>query len=179
MAQYSVTTDGDTKTYKDGKKLVLAKDVPENVVKALDNSAPGTVLDEFAEPVNTETDTDESEDETPPAPNADDADSDDEDDDDEDQTTPPVAPAPKPAARKKKSQRTRRAVATSDDEDEDDDEGFGFPRKNGKTLSIFGTHVHETVKYVNGQAVPLTHEEYETKSDADIIEQLKKLGKTA
>lgn len=58
------------------------------------------------------------------------------------------------------------------------EEGMGFPRKNGKTVDIFdGKTPHETVKNVAGVMVPLTNENYNTKTDAEIIAKLKDLGK--
>lgn len=59
-----------------------------------------------------------------------------------------------------------------------DESGMGFPMdKQGRTLSIFSKKVHETVKYINGIMVPMTMEEYNKKSDKDILAKLKKLGK--
>lgn len=56
--------------------------------------------------------------------------------------------------------------------------GMGYKmNKQGQTLSIFGNDVSQTVKFVAGEMVPLTHEEHATKSDQEIIEQLKKIKK--
>lgn len=93
------------------------------------------------------------------------ADEDDEEDDEEEEPTP----AP-----------TRRGAAQANDE-----EGMGFPRKNGKTLSVFSNKPHETVRNVGGVMVPMTNEEAVgdstkgvlPKTDAEVIAKLKKLGK--
>lgn len=59
-----------------------------------------------------------------------------------------------------------------------DAEGWGFPIVNGKTVDIFdGKTPHETVRYVSNLVVPLTMENYKTKSDAEVVEQLKKMKK--
>lgn len=56
--------------------------------------------------------------------------------------------------------------------------GMGYKlNKEGKTLSVFSNKVHETVRFVSGHMVPMTREEYDTKTDAEVIEKLKKLGK--
>lgn len=59
-----------------------------------------------------------------------------------------------------------------------EERGMGYKmNKEGKTLSIFSNKVHETIRFVNGQTVPVTMEEYRTKSDNEIIEKLKEIGK--
>lgn len=85
-----------------------------------------------------------------------------EDDDVEEDDEPELDDEPTP----------RRRKASSSDE-----EGMGFPRKNGKTVSIFSNKPHETVRNVGGVMVPLTHEEYASKTDAEIQAKLRKLGK--
>lgn len=188
MAQYSKVTDANgTTRYKDGSKFVKGDDVPENVKTALGENPDGTVVDELGDVVNPETDTDEGTgddpDLTPPAPADDSADDsadedgagddgeDDEEDDSEDESqTPPAAPTPAPRKRAARNQEVG---------------GMGFPAKDGKTLSIFSDKPHETVKNVGGHLVPLTLEELqgdaskgvEPKTDAEIIEKLKELGK--
>lgn len=175
MAQYSKVTDANgTTRYKDGSKFVKADDVPENVKTALSESPDGTVVDELADPVNPETDTDEGsgdddevQTQTTPADDTTDADQDGAGDDGEDDEEE-EAPAP--------TRRTARKQEIG---------GMGFPAKNGKTLSIFSDVPHETVKNVGGIMVPLTMEELqgdaskgvEPKTDAEILEKLKKLGK--
>ena len=60
----------------------------------------------------------------------------------------------------------------------EDEEGMGFPRKKGKTVDIFdGKTPHTHIRYVSGLVVPLSEENYNTKSDSEIVEKLKKLGK--
>lgn len=61
--------------------------------------------------------------------------------------------------------------------DNSGEEGMGFPMANGKTLSVFGNQPHETIRYVEGIVVPVTMEEYKTKTDAEIVDALRKLGK--
>lgn len=58
------------------------------------------------------------------------------------------------------------------------EEGMGFKRIDGKTVDIFdGKTPHEAVRYVGGLMVPLSKENFEKKTDADILARLKKLGK--
>lgn len=192
MAQYTKSTgDNGSVRYKDGGRFVKADDVPANIKEALDANPEGTAVDELGEVVNPETDTDEGtgdDDSVPtnttPAEDdstADDADEGDAgssvadtgagDDGEDDEEEEPEAPAtPAPAKRSAKKQEIG---------------GMGFPAKNGKTLSIFSDKPHETVKNVGGILVPLTNEELtgdvakgvEPKTDTEIIEKLKKLGK--
>lgn len=60
-----------------------------------------------------------------------------------------------------------------------DSVGMGFKvNKDGQTVDIFdGKTVHTHVRNVAGVMVPLSQKSYETKTDAEIIEKLKKLGK--
>lgn len=60
-------------------------------------------------------------------------------------------------------------VVTSDD-------GMGFPRVDGKTVDIFNNKPHEAVRFVAGQTVPLTTENYNIKTDAEIIKKLEEMG---
>lgn len=54
--------------------------------------------------------------------------------------------------------------------------GFGFPRKKGKTVDIFdGKTPHTHIRVVAGMPVPLSEENYKTKTDAEIYERLEKL----
>lgn len=153
MAVYSKVTDANgTTRYKDGAKFVKADDVPETVKTALADAPDGTQVDELADPVNPETDLDESEDED--APTTDDTPADDDSTADE-----PEAPAPE----------AETVPQTT--------EGMGFKRVKGKTVSIFSNKPHETVKNVSGVMVPLTVEEYNTKTDSEIIAKLKDLKK--
>lgn len=63
----------------------------------------------------------------------------------------------------------RRAVPQSEP-------GMGFKRKGGKTVDAFDGKTPATeVRYVGGHMVPLSKENYESKSDAEIYEQLEKL----
>lgn len=58
------------------------------------------------------------------------------------------------------------------------DPGMGFPMKGGKTVDIFDSKTpHTHIRNVAGIMVPLTQENYEQKTDGDIMKVLKKLGK--
>lgn len=58
------------------------------------------------------------------------------------------------------------------------EEGMGFKRVNGKTVDIFdGKTPHDAVRFVGGLTVPVTKDNYTSKTDTEILEQLKKLGK--
>lgn len=55
--------------------------------------------------------------------------------------------------------------------------GMGFPRVNGKTVDIFdGQTPHTHLKNVGGLMVPLSAQNFKTKSDGQILTQLKKMG---
>lgn len=56
--------------------------------------------------------------------------------------------------------------------------GMDFPRKNGKTVDIFdGKTPHTHVRYVAGHMVPLTRDNYISRTDAEIEAKLSELGK--
>jgi hypothetical protein len=163
MAKYTKETvkqgDKEVVRYKDGTDYVATNKVPTNVVNALADVKEGIAVDELGDYINPETDTDESEDETAPDNNtpadddsvaADDVDAGEE------------APIPQ------------------------DEEGMGFKRVKGKTVDIFdGKTPHQEVRSVAGVMVPLSRvnalgdpkNDIEPKTDAEIIEKLKKLGK--
>lgn len=184
MAQYTKATDANgTVRYKDGTQFVGKANLPQNILTALDENPEGTVIDELGEVVDPTTETDEgSEDENlPTKPAETESETSVEDDATEEETeeetqeeeteeeseteeeAPAPAPAPAPAA---PSSRAKKEVG-----------GMGFPAAKGKTLSIFSDVPHETVKNIGGVLAPLTHEEYATKTDAEIIIRLKELGK--
>jgi hypothetical protein len=185
MAKYtkeSKEQDGKTVVrYKDGKKYVDGKDVPEPVRAALNDVPEGTILDELGDRFDPETETDESEDETPPTtPDGDDTDEDESDADEEEQAKPAQKPAEKPAPKPKatKSQTRRKAASDTEDGEDDPDDGMGFPRVNGKTVDLFdGKTPHTHVKNVAGFIVPLSRQSYDTRTEAEIIDRLKELGK--
>ena len=180
MAQYTKTTNANgTTRYKESNKFVAATEVPDAVKEALSKAADGTVIDELGDVVDPSTDTDEGsgdDDEvqtnTPPAEDDSAVDEDGKEDDtdgdegDDGENGEDPAPVEKPAHRAEVG-------------------NMGFPAAKGKTLSIFSNKPHETVKNVGGILVPLTMEELngdpangvEPKNDAEIIEELKKLGK--
>ncbi len=187
MAQYTKSTgDNGSVRYKDGGRFVKADDVPANIKEALDANPEGTVVDELGETVDPTTDTDEGTGDddsvaTTPTPPVDETTADDEgagddgEDDaeeEDDSEEEPEAPAPAPAPKKRAAKKQEIG-------------GMGFPAKNGKTLSIFSDRPHETVKNVGGILVPLTNDELtgnvaegvEPKTDTEIIEKLKELGK--
>lgn len=186
MAQYTKSTgDNGSVRYKDGGRFVKADDVPANIKEALDANPEGTAVDELGEVVDPSTDTDEGtgddeEVQTAPPVTDDTTDADEStedegagDDGEEDDEEEPEAPAaPTPAPKKRSAAKTETG-------------NMGFPAKNGKTLSIFSDKPHETVKNVGGILVPLTLAELngdvangvEPKTDTEIIEKLKKLGK--
>lgn len=156
MATYSKVTDKNgTVRYKEGSKFTGADKLPDQVKSSLDEKEDGVLVDELGDVVDPETDIDESEDEQAPT-------QDEEEEADEEEETP------------------AETSATPQDEP-----GFGFKRKDGKTLSIFSNKPHEVVRFVNGHMVPLTRLEAEgdstkdiaPKSDAEIIDKLKKLKK--
>lgn len=201
MANYSKETKQENGKevvrYKDGKKYVDGKDVPENVRSALNEVREGTVVDELGDevemyngkPLATGSITDEK------APTKDDLDADDDDDDDSDDDTPqkgnktpddtdvidddPNQKKQEKAAQKSKpAAKPRSRKQASDDSDDDDVDGMGFPRKNGKTVDIFDSKTpHTHVKPVAGLMVPLSEENFNTKSDTQIMERLREMGK--
>lgn len=64
----------------------------------------------------------------------------------------------------------KRTVEASED-------GFGFPRNNGKTVDIFDlTTPHTHIRPIECKCVPLSKENYESKSDAEIFDRLVELG---
>ena len=177
MAQYTKATDASgTTRYKDGTKFVKGANVPANIKEALEGVPDGTIIDELGDVVDTSTDTDEGS-------------------DDEDLPTDPSKSEPN----------VPEDTSSVDDQGELDDGagedvetglsdpesakpapkstknlkigGMGFPAAKGKTLSVFSDVPHETVKNIGGIMVPLTIKEYAEKTDAEIIEKLKELGK--
>lgn len=180
MSKYTKTTttvDGkQTVQYMDGKNPVDGKDVPEVVRTALNEVKEGTIIDELGDVFDPETDIDESGDESANEATTDDDDiSEDELDEDEDQDDQ-QAPAPKTPEKPAAKPRTTRSRKNSDDGS--GEEGMGFPRVNGKTVDIFdGKTPHTHIKNVAGFVVPLSEESFNTKTDVEIMEKLKELGK--
>lgn len=203
--EVSKAADGkEVVRYKDGENYVGSNTVPEAVKKALEGAKAGTVVDELGEKFDARTDIDESEDEKAPEQKSPNRQVEQEDTvEDAKPAQKPAKPA-KPAA--KKDDTTDSEVETPEEkkarEDREEaermaaeelaaaqdlsnagapqsDPGMGFPRdeESGKTLSIFSKRPHETVKLVAGVTVPLTLDEYNTKTDSEIIVQLKKMKK--
>lgn len=160
MASYSkMTSENGTVRYKDGNKFVAADKVSDQAKSALEEQPEGTQVDELGDVIDPSTETDDSEDEDAPTNTNEDEDT--ADDEPAEEEAPATAAVPQ------------------------DEEGFGFPRRNGKTTSIFSNKPHEVVRYVSGVMVPLTRLEAEgdpandvaPKSDAEIIAKLKKMKK--
>jgi hypothetical protein len=153
MATYSKEQNGPVPRYKLGEEYIKAGDLPKGVKEALKDAPAGTQVDELGEVVDPTTDIDESEDES--APTKEETQSEDESTADEEEvvTPPSVNDTPQSSP------------------------GMGFKRVDGKTVSIFSNVPHTAVKNISGIMVPLTDEEYKTKSDGEIIAKLKKLGK--
>lgn len=143
--------------YKLDGRLVKALEVPADVKTTLDDeaalSAVTETTPEVAEPETIEDISEDSVVETPPIDTSDDVDDDSGIDDE--MPTSVVA--------------STGSVIT---------DGFGFKMVKGKTVDIFdGVTPHETIRLVSGLTVPLTLENYRTKTDAEIQLQLKKLKK--
>lgn len=133
--------------FKLNGKLVKALEVPENIRIALEQEA--IVMAEDTAPSEEDSVVEVKEAEVDPAASPDDV-------DDDSGLDEEFVPTPQPAG---------------------DSEGFGFKRINGKTVDIFNDKPHETIKFVEGLTVPLTMENYNTKTDAEISARLKEIGK--
>lgn len=99
---------------------------------------------------------------------------DDSDEDDEEETTQPEQKAPEKSARAAQPDvdSFRSSVPQSKP-------GMGFPRVNGKTVDIFdGQTPHTHLKNVGGLMVPLSAQNFRTKSDGQILTKLQELGRT-
>lgn len=204
MAQYTkVSKNGQVRYMLDGAP-VRAAEVPTEVKDALAAVKDGQPVDESGNtvesgdgveggnnnaptPNNEKTDDDESDE--------DDASEDDEEDDKEEPTSDPAAPAPpaNPKSEKlakdakalnaKKAKESEKADAEPQQNPVDsglkqDEAGMGFPRKNGYTADIFDINVpHTHVRNVNGLMVPLSENNYRTKTDAEIMRQVEELRK--
>jgi len=173
MKQYKKTVDVNNKPmYFDGEGTRVAGDkVPAEVASALDNQPEGIYVTEELEIVKEETpeapkdgETTETGDGVEPAPTNDKDEDDEEDDSDEDDEEPE---APKPVQQ-------HPVQGNSSDRSKP----MGFPTNDkGQTLSVFSKSVHETVKFVFGLMVPMTHKELVEKDDTEIGKKLRKLGK--
>lgn len=180
MAQYTKATDNNgVVRYKDGTKFVKGADVSDAVKEALAAVPEGTIIDELGDVVDPSTESDEgTEDEVlsvkqtqtedttsvEPETTTEPETAEEEETPTEPETVPEAEPeAPAPVVAKKE---VKYEVG-----------GMGFPALNGKTVSIFSDVPHETVKNISGILVPLTNEEYQTKSDVEIMVRLKELGK--
>lgn len=184
MAEYTKETvkqdDGsEVVRYKDGKNYVPTNKVPTNVVNALEGADDSTKVDELGDLIDPSTQTDDSSDDDDPNAT-------------EDDTTPAPKTPSKSQTRRRAASRRKAAADPEDNVEYEDDEdgnpqevGMGWPRKNGKTVDIFTGEPHETVRNVQGVLVPLTHanatgdekRDIEAKTDAEIIDKLKELGR--
>ena len=158
MAEYKRVEDKNGKSrYMADGKFVAADNLGEDLRDQLDSNEAGTVLDENGDEIDPETESDdgsgtESADKAAEDARAAAAEADEEEDERVRQT--PIM-----------------AVAT-----EQSDPGMGFPRVKGYTVDIFdGKTPHTHVRNVNGLMVPLSEENYKTKTDTEIISKLKDL----
>lgn len=158
MAEYKSETkekaDGTPSIrYRLGSAYVAAAEVPEDVKSSLLDLPEGTVVDETGLVVEKEEAPVEPT-TAPEVPAIDTAD----DIDDESGVDEEIQPAPAPV----------------------DEEGMGFKRVKGKTVDVFdGKTPHTQVRYVAGIMVPLSEESFKTRTDAEIMDKLRKLGKVA
>lgn len=181
--QTTVLANGrELSVYRLNGKPVKTPEVPEEVVTALSVLDSGAYVDEKGQEVEAPKKAKEADEkDAPEAPVA-----------PEGETVSPVNPTTQSQPQGMPSD-----IDTDDDVDDDsgidddptlaankqvaaeeDEGGMGFPRKNGKTVDIFdGKTPHTHVRYVANIMVPLKKENYENKTDGEIIERLQKLGK--
>lgn len=181
--------------YRKNKQLIKKENVPEKVLEVLTETnvvdENGLVIVEDREPqveegttTNTsdaqEGDGDDGESAEEDQPATDDsAEPETQEDPADDQPTPPetTTPPASPDVPKQRTPRQAKSVPKFVSKTPQTDPGFGFPRKNGKTVDIFdGVTPHTNIKLVGGHTVPLSKENYETKTDYEITERLRELG---
>jgi len=154
--------------------ITLTNIVDENGLIIVDQKG-----EEEKAPENTNDNQEEKNDEQPDSSTEDSEDSDkspdpdadsDEKADDEDSATAPdkkVSRAKKPTAREPKF---ISKVPQSRP-------GMGFPRRNGKTVDVFdGVTPHTHIKLVGGHTVPLSTENFNTKTEKEIEVRLEEMG---
>ena len=194
MAEFVRTVAGDKTIYtnKTTNRQVPAEDLKPALKEELDLADAGTVIDEATiEKIDGDgvTDKDGNPVKTDAVKTAEQAAADKKlEDEARDKAAKAAAKAPKKPRAK--------AQKPADDEEEDDEEeeperensnpyrravpqtekGFGFPRANGKTGDIFDVNVpHSHLRTVAGPAVPVSEENYRTKTDAEIFDRLEEL----
>lgn len=190
--EVSKKKDGsDSIRYKLDNKFVKGAEVPEVVKSALSNVENGVAVDEQGQLHKEQEDLAPAVD--PATPDGDEPETPEEGVSTEEDETPED-----PASNKPTAPEVDPSIDTSDDVDDEsgvdveeqarqdrareaqsnDEAGMGFPRKKGFTVDVFdGKTPHTHVRNVSGIMVPLNKENYETRSDAEIVEKLKKLGK--
>lgn len=147
----TVDKNGAIRYRKDGK-LVAKDDVPEDEVTRLENEAKQGGQSDQPTP--------------PPIDNPEDID---------DQSGTEPAPGTQADEPEPEEEPELPSLVNAPPETE---HGMGFKmNKEGRTLDIFSDKVHTHVRNVAGVMVPLSKESFETKSDTDILEELKKLKK--
>lgn len=184
MAIFKKTQAGETTVYTnvtEGRQ-VKAEDLDPALKEELDLADLGTAIDDESitkgdgdgvvdangNPIKTETKGEEKGEETPSAPKP-----------------------PKTRQNRAKQNITDDEVKGSEVDDEpvetkkvnpyrkavpQSEKGFGFPRKNGKTGDIFDVNVpHTQVRAVAGMLVPVSDENYKTKTDEEIYTRLEEL----
>ena len=183
-----VDDDGNLVEEGDGLEGASAKtnaaaDADDESDEDEDASLDESTEDEESDEDETDEDADEETEEEDDESETDESDESEEEEEGENDHTPdpgatPIAPTPK-AAKAVKAARSRKkakAERLMPGQVPQSDPGMGFPRKDGKTLSIFSKQPHTHVRNVNGVMVPLTKEEYENRTDAEIMHELSKLG---
>ncbi len=181
MAEFVRLVDKNGKTQyrnKTENKVVAADSLASALKEELDIAEPGTVIDDetiFAEKGEGVVDKDGNPIEPKDGDKSGDDQSDDQgagDDDGKDGDKPEVPKTP--TRRPRDAGATTRnpyskPVPTSED-------GMGYPRVNGKTVDIFdGKTPHTHVRLVGDKTVPLSEENYKTKTDSEIWERLEEL----
>lgn len=165
MAEYVRRANGQ---YALDGQVVKAAEVPQEVKDALTGAPEGTVVDGDGNISEADDGVENAPASTnPPAETGDEDDSADE--------PAPAEPTPAPADAEQQN--------PVDSGLQQDEAGMGFPRKNGYTVDIFDLKTpHTEVRNVGGVMVPLSGENYRTKTDAEIrarLDELRKDKKTA
>lgn len=190
MAEFVRIEDKNGKTQyrnKTENKIVSADKLPSALKEELDIADPGTVIDEetvFAEKGDGVVDKDGN----PIEPKEDgdgngatpDQGSEPDGEGDKDGQEPPKGTGDKPEVPKTPTRRPRDAGATTRNPYSKpvptSEDGMGYPRVNGKTVDIFdGKTPHTHVRLVGDKTVPLSEENYKTKTDSEIWERLEEL----
>lgn len=179
---YTKTIEDGKAVYRLGNKVIKPTEMPEEVKAALSASKPGTQVDMDG---NTVEQGDGSEnDKGKTSESASDSES-----------TPPVDPqeevgkaeeAKAAKAAEKSSDEGDVDKSTSEDEGnnpvdsglQQDEAGMGFPRRKGYTVDIFDLKTpHTHVRNIQGIMVPLSEENFKTKSEAAIMARVNELRK--